>query len=784
MKKALSIQRVAVLGAGVMGAQIAAHCVNAGIETLLYDLASDESNHNAIAVGAIKKLSKLKPSPIGTQNALKFLQAKNYEDDLEALKGCDLIIEAIAEKKDWKEALYQKIQPFIAEHALFVTNTSGLSVNELAKVLPEKMQERFFGVHFFNPPRYMYLVELIPHDTTDKKYLDELEGWLTSYLGKGVVRAKDTPNFIANRIGVFSLLSTMVNAEKYHVSIEEVDALTGVLIGRPKSATFRTMDVVGLDTMAHVVETMKQKLSTDPWYAYYQLPSWIDSLIADGALGQKAGNGIFKKEGRSITVYDPDSKKYRPMKVSMSSEIIEILAIEDPKIKAKKLFESSDNQAQFLAACFLDLYHYSAYHLEEIADSVRQVDKAMRWGFGWQQGPFESWQYSGFLEVKDQIEQRIEEKRLMTVSSLPHWLESCQEFYIEEKAYEPAEKKYSLDDDLPVYERQRLDKNIRCSKATLFETEAVRLCYVQDDIIAVSFKTKANAINQSVLEGLNEALTVAEQGQKGLIIFQDNPQNFSAGADLKAVASMFKANQFDAIEAMISDFQALVQRFRYSKLPIVAAVRGRALGGGCELMMHTSRIVSGFEAYPGLVEVGVGVIPAGGGCKELARRAAARSPFTDIMTHLRPYFEQVAQGSVATSAPDALNKGFLQPNDSWVMNANEVLFAACSEIEVLAHKNYLPPIKAPFQVAGREGHAKLQAGLVNWLEGGFISEHDYLLGNQLAKVLCGGEVDEGTFVNDEWMLQLEKEAFMQLIATEKTQERILHLLSTGKILRN
>ncbi|OCH98685.1 3-hydroxyacyl-CoA dehydrogenase [Legionella jamestowniensis] len=788
MHEPFFIKKVAVLGAGVMGAQIAAHCVNAGIETLLFDLAAKEGSSNALVDKAIAHLGKLKPSPVATPQTAAFLQARNYQDNLNDLNSCDLIIEAIAERLDWKEELYRNIAPHVSKHTILVSNTSGLSINTLCDVLPQALREQFCGVHFFNPPRYMHLAELIPANTTDPKLLDQLEAWLTSRLGKGVVRAKDTPNFIANRIGVFSLLATLHHAEAMNLGLDEVDALTGTLLGRPKSATFRTMDVVGLDTMAHVVNTMKEQLSDDPWHAHFKLPEWLTGLIKQGHLGQKAGQGIYRKNGKIIEVYDLSSQSYRPAKGEVSEELKAIMKTPDAAQRMQHLMSSSNKQAQFLMACYRDLFHYCAYHLEEIANSVRDVDLAIRWGFGWQQGPFETWQAAGLTAMLELIEKAKTANETLSQARLPDWLKKVNEFYQEEGAYSPQQGNYVSRSQLPVYQRQffpdRVLKEKNFYAPTIFENDGVRLWLLKDEVAVLTFKSKANTIGQAVLDGIEQALDKAEKEYQGLIIYQSDASNFSSGADLRGVASLIQSNKMDALEAMITQFQHVAMRLKYSPIPTVAALRGRALGGGCELMMHCSAVVAAFESYPGLVEAGVGLIPAGGGCKEMAMRAACKAGDADLLLFLQSYFQQIATAFVAGSAPEARQKGYLRHKDHWVMHPNEVLYAALAQVKLMQAMNYQPPLKMRFKVAGREGHARLQAGLVNWLEGGFISQHDYFLANELANVLCGGEVNEGEMVDEAWLLHLEKKAFMTLAGTPLSQARISHLLETGKPLRN
>lgn len=788
MQEPFFIKKVAVLGAGVMGAQIAAHCVNAGIETLLYDLASKNGSANELVDKAIANLGKLKPAPLATAQTGSLLQARNYENNLSDLSSCDLVIEAIAERLDWKEDLYKRISPFLSEKAILVSNTSGLSINALCDVLPVQHRENFCGVHFFNPPRYMHLAELIPARTTSKLLLDNLETWLTSYLGKGVIRAKDTPNFIANRIGVFSLLTILHHTLAMEMDLDEVDALTGPLLGRPKSATYRTMDVVGLDTMKHVVNTMQEQLKNDPWHSIFKLPEWLNSLIQDGHLGQKTGQGIYRKNGKIIEVYDIKTGTYKPSKAVVSDELMQLMHQIDPVVRMKNLIASSNKQAKFLVACFRDLFHYCAYHLEEIADNVRDVDLAVRWGFGWTQGPFETWQLSDINQVMQLINDSIASDTAISNAKLPEWLTDLTAFYNPTGAYSPQMKEYQHRSSLPVYNRQfypdRVLQEPVVKREVIYENEELCLVNLKDDVAVISFKSKSNTIGQAVLDGLEVAMDIAEKQLQGIIIYQQDAMNFSSGANLRGVSKLLQDGKVHALNDMIAQFQRVAMRLKYASIPVVAALRGRALGGGCELMMHCNHVVAAFESYPGLVEIGVGVIPAGGGCKEMALRAASKAHQADLMTFISPFFQQIATAQVAGSAIDALQMGYLRDTDTIVMNSDEVLYVALSKIKSLRASNYQPPLKRMFKIAGIEGHARIQAGLVNWLEGGFISQHDYFLANELAWVMCGGNLNQGTLVDEEWMLSLERETFVRLAETPLTQARINNLLETGKPLRN
>ncbi len=506
-------------------------------------------------------------------------------------------------------------------------------------------------------------------------------------------------------------------------------------------------------------------------------------------MGQKTNQGIYKKQGAVIEVYDPESDTWHASQAKVDDELKTILKIADHKERMHQLFASNNKQAQFLAACFRDLFHYCAYHLQEIADTVRDVDLAIRWGFGWQQGPFETWQLAGVHSMMDCIEQAIRAKKSQSSAPLPQWLATTDAFYTEAGAYSPASLTYQTKSQLPVYQRQFFPDTVL--KETIhpmqvvYENEGIRLTHLQEDVLVLSLKTKANTIGQSVLDGFQTALDHAEKHAQGLIIHQQDAHNFSSGADLRSVLGLIHENRVETLGKMMAEFQNLVMRIKYSKIPILAALRGRALGGGCELMMHCASVVAAFESYPGLVEIGVGLLPAGGGCKEMALRAARQTPAgDDPMALIQNYFQQIATAKVAGSAPEAMQMGYLRATDGFLMHTDEVLYASLARIKALQAANYLPAIKTPFPVAGIEGHAKIQAGLVNWLEGGFISEYDYYLANEIAKIICGGTVNQGTLVPEEWILKLERETFVMLASNPLTQARIRHVLETGKPLRN
>lgn len=832
------VRKAAVLGAGVMGAQIAAHLVNANIETLLFELPAEQGGPNANVIKAVDKLKKQEPAPLSIPTKAISIQPANYDQHLELLKDCDLVIEAIAERMDWKRELYAKVAPHLGEHTIFASNTSGLSINQLAQAFPEALRHRFCGIHFFNPPRYMHLVELIACASSDATMLNELEAFLVTYLGKGVIRAKDTPNFIANRIGVFSLLATMHHGKAFGLGFDLVDALTGALIGRPKSATFRTADVVGLDTLAHVINTMRDTLPDDPWHPYFTVPDWLQNLIEKGALGQKVKRGVYHKAGNEIQVLDLATHAYRPSAGEVNDRIQHLLKYEKPVEKFAALRASEDPQAQFLWSIHRDLFHYCATQLETIADNARDLDLALRWGFGWNQGPFEIWQAAGWKQIAAWINEDIAAGKCMSTAPLPAWVMEIGQrdtptVHTTQGSYAPVDKSIHPRSTLPVYQRQLFPDRLIGEEATygktIFETDAVRMWHSGDDIAILSFKSKMHTIGIDVLSGVQQAIKEAEQNWRALVLWQTEPP-FSAGANLKKVterpkgdaqqhsapppplsafdqfvkrfkksaqATVLKAaREFDLadalmakklaeVEAMVTQFQQISQQLRYSMIPTVAAVDGLALGGGCEFVMHCDRTVATLESYIGLVEVGVGLLPAGGGCKEFALRAAQHTKDGDPFPQLKHYFQTVAMAQLAKSAEQAKDLGFLRAADLVVMNRFELLHVAKAQALALAEAGYRPPLRVKgIPVAGNTGIATIKSQLVNMLAGGFISEHDYLIGSKVAHVMCGGDLTPGSLVDEDWFLALERAAFIELLATEKTQARIEHTMKTGKPLRN
>lgn len=857
MSENFHIRKAAVLGAGVMGAQIAAHLVNANVETLLFELPAKQGDPNGNVNKALEGLKKLDPSPLASPAKLTCIQPANYEQHLEKLRECDLVIEAIAERMDWKSDLYRKVAPHLGAQTIFASNTSGLSINKLAEAFPENLRHRFCGIHFSNPPRYMHLAELIPCTGTEALLLDQLEEFLVSTLGKGVVRAKDTPNFIANRIGVFSILATKLHAQAFNLGFDTVDVLTGRYLGRPKSATFRTLDVVGLDVFAHVVNTMRENLTDDPWHKHFELPDWFNRLVDQGALGQKTKRGIYQKIGKEIRVLDLHTEEYRLSEGEVDPGVKDILRERDWAKKLAGLHGSPHKQAKFLWATFRDVFHYCALQLESIADNARDLDLAVRWGFGWDTGPFEIWQAAGWQQVAGWINADIAAGKAMSDAPLPAWATdpSRTGVHTPQGSFAPSPSAalhplprtgegqpnsprplagegagergtYQPRSTLPVYKRQIFPDRLLGEAVqygeTVFETDDIRMWHTGDNIAILSFKSKMHAISNDVLDGILRAIAEAEAHFTALIIWQTEAP-FSAGAHLlqlmqgvqeaenspptglfdklKGAANRVKytiagggglgeivnaaAGNVPRVEDVVAKFQQVSLRLRYAQVPTIAAVYGLALGGSCEFSMHCTRIVAALESYIGLVEVGVGILPAGGGSKEMALRAAQEARGGDIFPYLKRYFQQIAMGEVSKSAELARDMGYLRPSDRIVLNQYELLHVAKEEARALTATAYCPPLQPrQIPVAGRPGIATLKAAMVNMLEGGFISEHDYDIGCRIAETMCGGDVEAGSLVDEQWLLDLERKNFMELLATDKTRARVEYMLKNGKPLRN
>ncbi|WP_413891646.1 3-hydroxyacyl-CoA dehydrogenase NAD-binding domain-containing protein [Candidatus Skiveiella danica] len=794
------VRKVAVLGAGVMGAQIAAHLVNVKVQVVLFDLPAKEGPKNGIVMRAVEGLKKLKPSPLGVADDAVLIGQANYEEHIEQLRDCDLIIEAIAERMDWKRDLYQKIAPFVAPHAIVASNTSGLSITTLSEALPEALKPRFCGIHFFNPPRYMTLVELINTPTTDPQILDDLETFVTSGLGKGVVRAHDTPNFVANRVGIAGMLATMKEVENFGLTWDVVDDLTGKKLGRASSGTFRTADVVGLDTLTHVIKTLQDNLTleTDPFYASFGTPAVLKKLLELGNLGQKTKAGFYKKVGRDVLRFELDSGEYVPG--GAKADEVYGRMLKKPAAERLRLLRNSEGpQGQFLWAILRNGFHYAAVHLGTIADNARDVDQAMRWGFGMQQGPFELWQEAGWLDVAKMVQEDIDAGKALCNTPLPEWVfkgpvAEAGGVHTAQGSWSASKGEFVARRALPVYARQPFPEalrgetlpDFRTAGTTLFEDDAIRLWTMDDAVVIASIKTKMHAISMEVTAGLERAVELAEKSYQGVVIWSgDEP--FSAGADLQAMLPGFMMGGAAAIDEAVAELQRVMRLLRYASVPVVSAVRGLALGGGCEMAVHSARRVVHMESYVGLVEVGVGLVPGAGGLTYIARRAAenaATSTGKDLLPFLTEGFTAAAMAKVGTSALESRKLGYLLDSDVIVPHKDELLFVAINEAKAMYQGGYRAPHKRLFPVAGRSGKATILGSLVNMRDGGFISQHDFHIASLIANVVTGGDVDAGTPVSEEYLMTLERRAFCALLEHPKTQERIMGMLSTGKPVRN
>ena len=798
------VRKVAVLGAGVMGAQIAAHLVNCKVPVVLFDLPAKEGPKNGIVTKAIEGLKKLKPAPLGVPEDAARIQAANYEEHLALLGECDLVIEAIAERMDWKLDLYQKIAGSLAPHAIVASNTSGLSITKLSEVLPESIKPRFCGIHFFNPPRYMALVELINTPATMPEVLDQLEAFVTSALGKSVVRAKDTPNFIANRVGIAGMLATIKEAENYGLSYDVVDDLTGKKLGRASSGTFRTADVVGLDTMAHVIKTLQDNLADDPFFPSYSTPAVLKALIEKGALGQKAGAGFYKKVGKDILRLDPAKADYVQGQEAgtyvpaggKAEPIVERMLKKPAAERLKLLRESSNPQAQFLWAIHRNAFHYAAVHLGSIADTARDVDFAMRWGFGMKQGPFELWQDAGWQQVATWVTEDIEAGKALSSAPLPAWVfDGRTGVHTPEGSWSPSKGTYVPGSSLAVYQRQHFPETVLGAGAVaplnsgteVFKNDEVRVWTLDGEVLILSITSKLHLIGTGVVEGLHKAVELAEAGYKGLVIWSPDDV-FSAGANLEQTLPVFMKEGAKGIAPVILQLQTALLRMRYAQVPVVAAMRGIALGGGCEIALHCARRVAAMETYVGLVEVGVGLIPGGGGLTYIARRAAemaaAGNANADIMKFATDGFTNAAMAKVGTSAIESRKLGYLLDTDIVVPHKDELLFVASTQAKAMFDSGYRPPHKALFPVAGRSATATIMGQLANMRDGGFISAHDFHISTLIAQVVCGGDVDAGSLVSEEYLMAMERSRFCSLLEHPKSQERIMGMLQTGKPVRN
>ncbi|MDW7710295.1 MAG: 3-hydroxyacyl-CoA dehydrogenase/enoyl-CoA hydratase family protein [Deferrisomatales bacterium] len=800
----MPIRKSAVLGAGVMGSAIAAHLANAGIPTVLLDIVprepTDEENkkgldlshplvRNRLARDGIQKALKASPAAFGHRDRAALVTPGNLEDDLPSLSEVDWVVEAVVERLDIKTALFARLVPHLKPGCLLTTNTSGLSVNAMAEALPERLRPRFFGTHFFNPPRYMHLMELVPASGTDRAALEAFARFAEDRLGKGVVYAKDTPNFIANRVGVFSVLYTLRAMEDHGLAVEQVDALTGKALARPKSATFRTADLVGLDVLAHVARTQYEGAPDDERRDVFRLPPWLDAMVQKGLLGQKSGGGFYKrvKQGgkKETLAIDPATGEYRPKGKADFPSLAEAKGVEDPGRRAAKLLGGKDAGARFAWDVTAETLLYAARRIPSVAGDVPSIDRAMRWGFGWEIGPFELWDALG---VKASVERMTAEGREVPegVAALAASPEPA--FYLREgtrtRVWDPVSKAH-----VSMEERPRVVAlaDLKAAGRKLFSNPEATLVDLGDGVACLEFHSKMNAIGGGILQAIQKTVAEAGSSYQALVIGNQG-ENFSVGANLMLLLFEALEGNLPEVDAMVRAFQEGTMALKYAPVPVVAAPFGRVLGGGAEVCLHAHRVQASHETYMGLVEVGVGLLPAGGGTKELLLRAMAHVPTgtgADPLPWVRKAFEAIGMAKVSLSAWEAFDLGLLRAGDSVSMNPEHLILDAKRAALDLLETGWQPmqrPAKVP--VMGRDGLANIRSMLHNMVRGRQISEHDALVGEKVGWVLCGGEVDNGTVVDEDYLLTLERRAFVELCGQRKTLERIQHILKTGKPLRN
>lgn len=810
MSARLQIRRAAVIGAGVMGAAIAAHLANAGVRVLLLDvppkeLLPDEQRagarldsrevRNRLARQGLRRVAASNPPAFFTLETAAQVAIGNIEDDWARLADVDWVIEAVIEDPAIKASLFKRLDTTLPPTALLSSNTSGLRAADLAQALSPARRARFLITHFFNPPRYLHLLELVGCPQTDPELLAAFATWAELHLGKGCVVAKDTPNFIANRIGTFAFMDALAALIERRASVAEIDALTGELIGRPKSATFRTADLVGLDTLQHVAGHLHAALRDDPARGRFEPPELLRKLIESGRLGAKTGAGFYKKSKDGIAMLDPATLDYVPQPALDPRALGAAAAIPDPAARVAALLAPGSPAAGFLWPHLSSVICYAAACVPEISDDLPAVDRAMRWGFGWAAGPFELWDALG---VPSTVERLRAEGRAVPPLVAALLASGAQSFYRRERnpqgergersgtaVFNPVTRTFA-----PRPSRPRvLDADALLAAGGPLEGNAeASLLDLGQDVLGLMLHARMNVIGEGVGALLERALERLAGGDwKGLVI-GGRGDNLTAGANLKLILGLIEGGRWDDLAALIARFQNVNQALHFSHRPVVVACRGLALGGGCELGLHAARVVAAAESYIGLVEVGAGVIPAGGGCKELVRRLDESLPADfegDLLPFVQRLFMTVGKALVSGSAEHARNLGFLSARDPLVMNADHLWHAARQTVLDLDRDGWMPPWpRRDLRVMGEAGLAAMEVGLWNLAEGRAISAHDVLVGRKLATALCGGAVGYGVRVSEQHLLDLEREGFVSLCGERKTQERIQSLLKTGKALRN
>ena len=779
----MDIKRVGILGAGVMGAQIAAHLTNAKIPVYAFDMSQE------VADKGVEAAVKIKPAAFYNPKNAEMITPLNYDDHLDKLKECDWIIEVIAEKIEWKHGLYNRIAPHIHPKAIITSNTSGLAASTLVEGMDASLKKRFFITHFFNPPRYMKLVEIITHADTDQSLIKPMADFLENVLGKGVVYAKDTPNFVANRIGVFGMMATLEEAYKRNLSIEDVDALTGTIIGRPKSATFRTADVVGLDTLSFVAKTAYDNCLDDEEREGFKLPDYITKMLENNWLGQKTGQGFYKKiEKGVIHSIDLKTMEYKPQSKSRYASVRIARENVNPTNKFAALVNGKDIAGEFIWAVTSRALLYSANRLPEIADDIVNIDNAMKWGFAWSKGPFEIWDDLGLLTT---IERMKSDGR-----KIPEWVEKMAESgftkfydYIDGKEcyYDPQSNAYH-----PVIKSEKdfSFNSLKQNNKLIKQDWSASLVDLGDGVAGLEFhsvlKAELNPIDGSIMQSIQNAVTwVKDNGFNGLVISGDST-NFSAGANLNIILNAAQRKDWSGIELISKNMQDVMQFVRFSSFPVVAAPFGLVLGGGFEVIGACDRIVAAAESYIGLVEVGVGLIPGAGGNLRMLRNISEKikSPMPGAFPVVQKVFEVVGFAKVATSAKKAKAYGYLRKSDEIVINRGHILHRAKQAVLEIA-PSYETTEMDTYKLPGTSGRLVLDGSIKGFLKSKKISEHDAHIAKKLGYVLTGGDKG-GPFspVDEQYLLDIEREAFVSLCGEPKSIARIEYMLTKGKSLRN
>src|SRR3989441_1335628 len=801
----ISVKKAAVLGAGTMGAQIAAHLANARIPTLLLDIVPKENlsgpsgaigtesldDRKPFARAVFEAPKKSKPAAFFTSDLASLVTIGNFEDDLPRLPDCDLIIEAVVENLDIKRRLYESVEQHRRSGSVIASNTSGIPLRQLAEGRSEDFRAHFLGMHFFNPPRYMHLVELIRTEWTKPEVSCSMFGFLDERLGKGVVVAKDRPNFIANRIGTFGALVTMRTMLEDGYSIEEVDKMPGPAVGRPKTATFRTFDLVGLDVFAHVVKNLHENLPDDPEREMFVMPDFVAKMIERGLLGNKTTAGFYRKEKaegdkREILTLDTATLEYRASQKVKLPSLEMAKNVEDTRERLKTLAWSKDRVGAFLWKTLSRTLCYAADRIPEIADSIVEIDRAMRWGFNWELGPFEVWDAIG---VEKSVA-RLKEEGSTVPPNVRSMIDAGVKSFYRKKDGQHFYYDFASEEYRPLAHPPATInlKSLKDRTGVIKKNSGASLIDLGDGVAGLEFHSKMNSIGGDTLEMLKVALNEVEKNFVGLVVGNQG-QNFSVGANLMLMLMEAQDENWEELDMIGRFFQQSVMSLRYSPKPVVVAPFQMVFGGGCEMVLHADRVRASAETYIGLVEVGVGIIPAGCGTKEMLVRALDSIPAdmkeADPFPFVKRAFETIALAKVATSAEEARDFGFLREEDSISMNADRLIADAKKQVLALAASGYVQPQpRTDILALGNPAWATLKLGVHLMKRAGYISDHDALIGEKLARILTGGDLNHATRVSEQYLLDLEREAFLSLIGTRKTQDRIAHMLKTGKPLRN